>query len=170
MSAVVYARVSDVLKQALQAHASARGQTLTNAVVELVEHGLEAVANEQRRSELERRLAQTTDALTETRAALQEAELRLQAAREQEALSARTYSAFAERARIELASCPSCRTPLLGTDVLARGRCPNCGKPLTSLLVPTRFAELAQNEYLALLGALSVLAGLAIATSAEQAA
>lgn len=43
----------------------------------------------------------------------------------------------------------------------------NCDKALTSLLVPTRFAELVQNEYLALLGALGVLAGLAIATSTD---
>jgi hypothetical protein len=39
---------------------------------------------------------------------------------------------------------------------------------LTSLLVPTRFADLVQNEYLALLGALSVLVGLAQARAAES--
>jgi hypothetical protein len=35
--------------------------------------------------------------------------------------------------------------------------------------VPTRFAELVQDEYLALLGALGVLVGLALATSADSA-
>jgi hypothetical protein len=168
MSAVVYARVPDALKQAVHVHASARGLSLTQAIVELVEHGLEASAGEHSRTELEGKLARATSALTQTRARLQEGELGLQAAREREQLTAHTYSAFAERARQKLASCPGCRTPLLGSDVLVSGRCPNCDKALTSLLVPTRFAELVQNEYLALLGALSILAGLAIATSAER--
>jgi hypothetical protein len=169
MSAVVYARVPDALKQALQAYAAARGRTLTNAVVELLESGLEASAGEHSRTEREGELARATSELTQTRAQLQEAEFRLQAAREREQLSAHTYSAFAARARHELASCPRCRKPLLGSDLLVSGRCPNCDKALTSLLVPTRFAELVQNEYLALFGALGVLAGLAITTSTEQA-
>ena len=84
-----------------------------------------------------------------------------------EELTARTRSAVAERARQELPSCPRCPTPLLGPDVLVSGRRPNCDKALTSLLAPTRFAVLVENEYLALSG-LSVLAGLAIATSAEH--
>ena len=81
-----------------------------------------------------------------------------------EQLTARTYSAFAKRARHELAPCPRCRKPLLGSDLLASGRCPHCNKPLTSLLVPTRTANLDHNEYVALLGALGVLVGLALTT------
>jgi hypothetical protein len=54
-----------------------------------------------------------------------------------------------------------------GSDLLVSGHCSNCDKALTSLLVPTRFAELVQNEYLALLGALGVLVGLALATDAD---
>jgi hypothetical protein len=46
--------------------------------------------------------------------------------------------------------------------------CSNCDKALTPLLVPTRFAGLIENEYLALLGALSVLVGLAQASAAES--
>ncbi len=55
------------------------------------------------------------------------------------------------------------------SDLLFSGRCPNCDRALTSLLVPTRCAELVDSEYLALFGAVSVLAGLALATSAERA-
>lgn len=39
---------------------------------------------------------------------------------------------------------------------------------LTSLLVPTRIADLVRNEYLALLGALGVLVGLALAKTGPQ--
>jgi hypothetical protein len=42
-------------------------------------------------------------------------------------------------------------------------------KALTSLLLPTRTADLVQNEYLALLGALGVLVGLALATTDQNA-
>jgi rubrerythrin len=107
--------------------------------------------------------------LAKTRALLKQAELGLQAAREREQTTARTYRAFAERARHELASCPGCGKPLRGSDLLVSGRCPNCEKALSSLLVPTRFGSLVQNEYLTLLGALGVLVGLAMATSAESA-
>ena len=57
MSAVVYARVPDSLKQALEAHASEVRLTLTAAVVDLLGRGLQAIANEQSVAELERKLA-----------------------------------------------------------------------------------------------------------------
>ena len=164
MSEVVYARVPDALKRALKAHAAERGLNLTSALVGLLERGLEAITDERSLSELERKLAASTNALAETQAQLKDAQLGLQAARVREQLTARTYSAFAERARHELAPCPRCREPLRGSDLLASGRCPHCNKPLTSLLVPTRTANLDQNEYAALLGALSVLVGLALTT------
>jgi hypothetical protein len=47
---------------------------------------------------------------------------------------------------------------------------PNCNKALTSPLLSTRTADLVQNEYLALLGALGVLVGLALATTDQNAA
>ncbi len=168
VSAVVYARVPDSLKQTLEAHAQERALSLTQAVVELVEHGLEASADEQFVTELERKLAASTSELAKTRARLKQAELGVQAAREREQTTARTYTAFAERARHELASCPGCGKPLRGSDLLVSGHCPHCKKTLTSLLVPTRIGSLVQNEYLALLGALGVLVGLATATSAES--
>ncbi len=170
MSAVVYARVPDSLKQALQAHRSARGLTLNRAVVDLLEQGLQAIADEKPVAELERRLAASRSELERARARLTEAELRLHAAREREQLTAHTYTALAARARQELASCPRCREPVAGADLLVSGRCPNCGKALTSLLTPAPRAGLESTEYLALLGALGVLVGLAMASTAASAA
>jgi hypothetical protein len=152
MSAVVYARVPDALKQDLEAHAAERGLSLTRAVVELLERGLEARTDE---------LTAATGALADTRRRLTQAELGLQVAREREATTTRAYTAFAARARHELARCPQCRQPVRGSELLVDGHCSNCDKALTQLLVPTRFTGLIENEYLALLGALSVLVGLA---------
>jgi hypothetical protein len=167
MSEVVYARVPDSLKQALETHRSARGLTLTRAVVELLDHGLEAIADERSIAELERKLADCTSEIEQMRARLKQAELRLQAAREREQLIASTYTALAARARHKLAVCPRCRKPVRGRDLLVSGHCPNpdCAMALTSLLTPTPRAGLDPNEYLALLGALGVLVGLALATA-----
>jgi hypothetical protein len=85
---------------------------------------------------LERELALARAELAETGGRLREAELRLEAAREREELTARSYRAAAERIRQELASCPRCRKPLRGSDLLVSGHCPNCGKALSSLLTP----------------------------------
>jgi multidrug efflux pump subunit AcrA (membrane-fusion protein) len=137
--------------------------------VELVERGLAALSDEQSVSELEAKLATTRSEREQTRARLQQAELGLQAAREREQLTARTYSALAERTRQTLGSCPRCRAPLRGSDLLVAGRCPNCGTALTALLLPAPQANLPADEYLALLGALAVLVGLALASSGKNA-
>lgn len=158
MSAVIYARVPDSLKAALDAHAGERGLTLTAAVVALLGEGLETKRNGLSLAELE-----------QTRARLREAELRLQAAQEREELSARTSIALAERIRQPLALCPQCREPVSGHDLFVSARCPKptCGKALSALLLPAPRAGFESNEYLAFLGALGVLVGLAVA-SAER--
>ena len=56
-----------------------------------------------------------------------------------------------------------------GTDLLVSGRCPNCDKALTTLLLPAPRSGFDRDEYLALLGAVGVLVGLATATSADSA-
>ena len=86
--------------------------------------------------ELERKLAASTRELEKTRGRLRAAELGVQAAREREQLTARTYTAVAERARQTLGRCPQCREPVAASDLLVSGHCPNCDKPLTSLLLP----------------------------------
>ena len=112
MSEVVYTRVPEALKQALQARARERGLSLNAAVCELVERGLEASADERAGEGLERALAACAGELEQERARLAEADLRLEAAREREEARARIERALAERARHELASCPQCREPV----------------------------------------------------------
>ncbi len=169
MSAVLYTRLPKALKQALEEHAARRGLSQTRAVVVLLEQGLEGAAGEHSLAELEGRLARSESERAGTRAALREAELALEPVRERELLTARTYSALAARARQQLASCPRCREPLAGSDLLVSGRCPQCGKAVTELLTPAPRAGLQQGEYLALLGALGVLTGLALASAGEEA-
>jgi hypothetical protein len=165
VSAVLYARVPDSLKQALAARARARGLSLTAAVVELLERGLEATEDE-RASEREAALAASASELERTRARLAEAEAGLELAREREQITAATVSALAERARHELASCPQCRQPLRGDDLLVSGHCPNCERAITTLLTPrAQLGAPDKDASLALLGALGGLVGLALAST-----
>jgi hypothetical protein len=166
MSGVVYARVPDSLKQALHDHAAERGLTLAAAVVEVAERGLEAIRSGASVESLENSVAASSRELERIRARLKEAQFRLEAARERDETIAHTYGALAERMRQELAQCPRCRKPVSGGDLLMRGHCPHCGRALTSLLAPTR-AGLDRDEWIALLGALGVLAGLATAGPPE---
>jgi hypothetical protein len=169
VSAVVYTRLPDALKQALQARARERDLSLNATVLELVERGLEASADQRSSEGLERQLAACASELKQTRARLAEAELRLQAASEREVTSARTQRALAERARHELASCPQCRQPVRGSDLLVSGHCPNCSKAITTLLSPRpQLGAPDRDEYLALLGALGGLVGLALASTNEN--
>lgn len=55
-----------------------------------------------------------------------------------------------------------------GSDLLVTGRCPHCDRAVTELLAPAPRAELNQSEYLALLGALGLLTGIALAESDER--
>jgi hypothetical protein len=74
--------------------------------------------------------------------------------------------ALAERARGELASCPQCSHPLRGYDFLVSGHCPNCERAITTLLSPRpQRGAPDRDAYLALLGALGGLVGLALARS-----
>ena len=168
MSAVLYTRVPEVLKQALTAHAASRGLSQTRATVELLEQSLEASREERSLASLEGKLARSQGELQATRMRLREAELALQAAREREEHAARTYAAFAARVRQVLASCPRCTKPLRGSDLLVAGRCPHCEHAVTELLAPAPRSALNQTEYLALLGALGLLTGIALASAGEE--
>jgi hypothetical protein len=165
VSTVVYARVPDSLKQALATRATERGLSLTAAAVALLEQGLDA-SEEERARKREGELEACAAELERTRARLAEAEAALTLAREREQLTATSFRAFAERARGELASCPQCRTPLRGSDLLVRGHCPSCARPITALLLPRpQTGAPDRDAYLALLGALGGLVGLALATT-----
>ena len=165
MSTVVYARVPDPLKQALAARARERGLSLTATVVALLEHSLDTTEDERAR-EREGALAASAAELARTRALLAEAEAALALAREREQLTASSLRALAERARGELASCPQCQKPLRGSDLLVSGHCPQCARPITALLLPRpQTGAPDRDAYLALLGALGGLVGLALATT-----
>ena len=168
MSAVLYTRVPEALKRALAASAATRGLSQTRAVVELLEQGLEASGSE-RLAELEGALARSQRELEAAGRRLREAELELEAIREREQHTARTYAALAARVRQELARCPGCTKPVRGSDLLVSGRCPHCGRAVTELLAPAPRSGLDQTEYLALLGALGLLTGLALTASGDVA-
>jgi Zn finger protein HypA/HybF involved in hydrogenase expression len=164
VSAVLYTRVSEALKQALTVHAAGRGLSQTRALVELLEQGLAGNT-----AEFADELARSQGELAATRVRVRELDLALEAARAREEHTARTYAAFAARARQVLASCPRCTKPLRGSDLLVTGRCPHCDHAVTELLAPAPRSALNQTEYLALLGALGLLTGLALASAGEEA-
>ena len=166
----MYARLPEALKEDLHARAAKRGLTVSRALVELLEQALTRSAQGGSVAELEAKLTRLSEELAQTRADLREAELRLRAAREREQLSARLQRALAERAGHQLASCPRCRQPLRGSDFLVSGHCPNeqCDSPLSSLLTPTPNGAPEKDEYLALLGVLGALVGLALATPEQS--
>ncbi len=89
MSAVLYARLPDTLKQTLHTHARERGLTLTQALVQLLEGAFQTIANEESLGELERQLQGASSELADTRGQLKEAQLGLQGAREREQTGAR---------------------------------------------------------------------------------
>ncbi|MGH3085308.1 MAG: hypothetical protein ACRDNP_14890, partial [Gaiellaceae bacterium] len=170
MSAVLYLRLPDAAKQALQARARERELSLNATVCELIEQALAAVADERASEELERKLAASTSELEQTRTRLAETGRRLQIARERDKTIARLQGALAERARHELASCPQCRKPLRGCDLLVSGHCPQCTRPITELLIPRpQTGAPDRDAYLALLGALGGLVGLALGTTSGRA-
>jgi hypothetical protein len=78
-------------------------------------------------------------------------------------------AALVERARHGLASCPQCSKRLRGYDLLVTGHCPNCTRAITTLLTPRpQTGAPDKDEYLATLGALGGLVGLAITTSTDS--
>jgi hypothetical protein len=165
VSTVVYLRVPDALKQALEVRARERGLSLTAAVVALLERGLDASADERAR-EREGELAASAAELERTQARLVEIEAALALAREREQLTASSFRALAERARGRLAVCPQCRKPLRGSDLLVSGHCPNCDRAITALLLPRQQTGAPDRDaYLALLGALGSLVALALAST-----
>jgi hypothetical protein len=156
MSAVVYIRAPDSLKQALKTYAVEGGMTETAAAVSLLERALEAIEHEASVAQLKRKLEAATRELETTRAALHEAELQQRAA-------AHVYKAVARRAHQPLAKCKACQAPLSGADLFAAGICPNCSVGITDLVVWTK-GGLNQTEYLPFIGLLGALVGLALDT------
>jgi hypothetical protein len=154
---VVYARVPISLKADLDAYARRNSLTLTAAVIELLEGGLKAVVEGASVSVLESRVTTLDRELGAARIALAEsnAELSSLRAREQE------FHTLAQRADQPVGSCPFCKTPVLGTDVLLSQRCPHCNRGLSTVLFNPQMKGLDQTELLILLGTLGIIVGAA---------
>jgi hypothetical protein len=152
---VIYARVPTALKEAADAYASEHGKTLTGAVADLLDRGLNAASDERSIAELETSLARV-------RAQKAEAEASLRAATTQLA----ALSALAQRASRKVGTCPSCKEQITGHDLLGTGQCNACGNALSGLIAPEPTAPtLDQRELLVLVGALGAVLAIAYITS-----
>ena len=145
MSQVVYARVPDSLKEAVDLYAEQRRVTLTSSVVDLLERGLVAASDETSMTDLETKLAIASAEKAQVEANLTGAQNELG-----------TLRAFAQRSLQPIGSCPNrtCGQPIRGYDLLALGHCPQCRQPLSGLLAPRKPNSLNEREVGVLLGAL----------------
>lgn len=143
------------LKEAADAYASQRGKTLTGAVADLLDRGLNAASDEQSIIELQASLARLTAERAELEAGLEVATTRLAA-----------LNVLAQRASRRVGACPSCQQQITGHDLLGSGQCPTCEKSLSDLIVPERTAPtIDQRELLVLVGALGAVLALAYIAS-----
>ena len=163
---VIYARIPDPLKTALDTYSTNRHVKLTAAMVELMETGLEAVANRTTVMVLQQRLeAAQADAVASRELAAQSDNARQALAAQMEA-QANTYAVIGGRLNQEIGRCPnpSCGKPVTGRDLLVRNACGICNGPLSALIDPKGpRGTLNGTEYLLMIGALGLLAGIALA-------
>jgi phage tail sheath gpL-like len=154
-SEVIYARVPTALKEAADAYASQHGKTLTGAVADLLDRGLNAASDERSIGELETNLARVSAEKAEAEAGLQAATTKLAA-----------LNALAQRANQKVGTCPHCGQEITGRDLLATGQCAACHQTLSDLIVPERTApSLDQRELLVLVGALGAVLAIAYIAS-----
>lgn len=154
MSQTIYARVPDTIKDAADAHAAANGVTLASAVSELLDRGLQAVADERSIGELERSAAELM--------------VEVEALRQRDHAVSSAYQALAQRVAQPVGACQRCGDPVTGHDLLVAGRCPkpDCAASLTELLSRPPAAGggkggLDDGEFKMLLGALGLALGIA---------
>lgn len=153
MSQVIYARVPDSLKEAADSYAHDKGVTLTAAVVDLLERGLAAASDEESTTQLQLEVAQERASSAQLRAELE---------RHRGELAA--VEVVRQRAGQTMATCPNakCQRPVTAYQLLAVGRCGECGEGLSNLIAPaTAPAGLDQRELLLLIGAIGAVIGAA---------
>lgn len=152
---VIYARVPGRIKAGAAARARENHSTLTTAVVDLLERGLTNAQQERSVNELQANLERVEAERYALEAQLRAARTELSAVR-----------SLAQRAARPVGTCPNCKKPISGYDLLGTGQCPNCTEDLSTLLVPkTMKAPLDQREVLILVGALSAVLGVAYLAS-----
>jgi hypothetical protein len=143
-AATIYVRVPQRIKEGAAAYAETNAMTLTAAIADLLDRGLEAVENEESVERLQVQLREKDAALAETAAQLKHVQ------------------ALAPRADQRLGTCPTCGDAVTALDVLARGQCSK-GHPLSAMLSPPAAgpAGLDQTQFLILIGAVGLLLGAA---------
>lgn len=147
MSQVLYARVPDPLKTALDDYAEQQGVSLSSAVADLLQRGLAAAGEERSIASLEAKLAKASAEKTTLDAKLQIASGELTGLR-----------SFANRAQATtVGSCPSCGGPITGLDLLGRGTCTSCERSLLDLVAPKTGPNLDDRAFGAVVGALGVV-------------
>lgn len=150
MSEVIYARVPGAVKADVEVYADQHGVSLSSAAVDLLQRGLAAAGEERSIANLETKLAKVTGDKVALEARLQVAANEVAALR-----------SFAQRAAATtVGSCPNCRSPISGLDLLGRGMCGNCQTSLLDLLAPTGAAPqpvLDDRAVGALVGALGIV-------------
>ena len=138
-SATIYVRVPSTTKAAARAHADVNGLTLTAAISDLLERGLEAVEDEESVEALQEQLRAKDTVIKETEARFQ------------------GVQALATQ---PLGSCPTCGEVINAVDVLVRGQCAK-GHPLRAPEAKQAPAGsgLDQTQSLMLIGAVGLLLG-----------
>lgn len=152
---VIYARVPTALKEAADTYASQHGKTLTGAVADLLDRGLNAASDEHSIEQLQTNLARVTAEKAEAQANLKAATTQLAA-----------LNALAQRASRKIGACPNCGQQITGHDLLGAGQCQACSQTLSGLIAPEPTApNLDQRELLVLFGALGAVLAIAYIAS-----
>lgn len=161
---VIYVRVPSAVKEAAEEHATARGLTLTSAVTELIERGLQAICDEPSVAQLEHSVEELRADLATTRLELRQAELTVQTLEQREHALSNGYRALAERTAQPVGSCTECNQPVSGYDLLVTGICQHCGAGLRSLIEPPpqQTGGLDETEFKVLMGALGLALAMAL--------
>jgi hypothetical protein len=134
------------IKDGARAYAETNGMTLTTAISDLLDRGLEAVENEESIQSLQEQIQVRDNLLRETEARL------------------RGLQALANT---QLGVCATCRVPVTAVHVLVNRTCPN-GHPLNTQDVPDKpqaASGLDDNQALVLIGAVGLLLGAAYLAS-----
>jgi hypothetical protein len=115
MTATIYARVSEELKDATDRYADDHGMSLASAVADLLSRGLQEAGDEVSVRTLEARSQELQGELARVRDAAGTMDGRLKQV---------------------LGTC-QCGSPLTGNDLLLTGRCPSCSRGVAGLLAGT---------------------------------
>ena len=163
-SEVIYTRVPTAIKQAAEEYAAEHGLTLTNAVSELMDRGLQAMTDAPSVAQLQQRAEQLQRQLEAAKLRTRESEMVADALRERESALTSAYHALAERTSQAVGSCPHCHETVSGFDLLVTGRCPACSGGLVSLITAPKESKgaLDETEFKVLMGALGFALALAL--------